>query len=181
MVLEVSRKVWMGGLAFAAACAVLGLVLWRPEPLFLVPFGLMVASFPLLAHLDAIKLDGDRLSVRRGFRWVGPVDLTDLVVLGYRPMAYRRPATWMLIQRDAGPKLRWPRTLDLDSETRQRLVGQDGLRLLEVAAGSAFSEVPGLSAHIARCAVGSGAVIDSRALGAIDAAARRRQGGQPAV
>lgn len=168
-----SRRIWIGGLVFAAACVLLSVAVWKAEPLVGVPIGLLLASFPLLVHLDAVELDGDLLSVRRGIRWVGPVDLRNVVGLGYRPMAYRRPAVWLLIQREAGPRLRWHRLIGIEREVRQHLAEQCGLQVIEVAAGSSISEVPGLAEHLAERVLGSGAVVEERARAALARSIRR--------
>jgi hypothetical protein len=167
VVLQVRRAVWITGLALAAACALLALVLWHPGPLWGVPPGLLLASFPLLAHLDAIRLDGPRLSVRRGFRWVGPVDLDHLVALGYRPPTHRRPPVWLLIQRQAGARRRWYWRWNVEPDLRARLDRLDGLRVVEVAAGGRLSEAPGLADHLADHVLTSDALVEARARAAL--------------
>lgn len=161
--LQIPRRVWVGGLGLSGACVVLSVVLWNPVPLVGVFFGLFIASFPLLARLDAVKLDGTRMSVRKAIRWVGPVDLTRLVGFAYRPQSHRRPAVWLLIQREAGPRLRWYWRAGLEHHLRDMLADQRDLRLVEVAAGGSLSEFPGLAEHLAHYVLPSGALVEERA------------------
>ena len=78
------RALWIGGLVLIAASMVISLVLWPPAGLFGL-VGLLFAASPLIARLDAVKLDGPYLRVRKAIRWVGPVDLRTLVALSYHP------------------------------------------------------------------------------------------------
>jgi hypothetical protein len=153
----------VGGAVFAAAGVLLSLALWRPEPLLIVPIGLLFVAAPLLAHLDAVELDGRWLRVRRGIRWVGPVDLDELVAFGFRPPTPRRPPVWLLIQRDAGSRFRWYWRWNVEPAVRDRLAGDRSLRVLEVAAGGACSTVPGLADHLARHVLRSDALVEARA------------------
>jgi hypothetical protein len=122
----------------------------------------------LLARLDAIRLDGPSLSVRRGIRWVGPVDLRTLVALAYRPGSVRSPPVWLLIQRDAGSRLRWYWRMNLEADLRSRLDGQRDLRVVEVAAGAGLSKLPGLADELAGYVLASDALVEQRARATLD-------------
>jgi len=113
----VPRALWVSGFVLAAGGGALCLVLGRLEPLVLVAIGLTLAAFPLFARADAVEIDGPHVRVRRLIWWRGPVDLRQLVALVYRPMTPRSPAAWMLIQRQAGPPLRWYWRLVIGRET----------------------------------------------------------------
>lgn len=171
LTLRVPRAVWITGLVIAGVCFLLGIALMEPWFAAGVLVGLLIASFPLLTRLDAVKLEGPLLSVRRGFRWSGPVNLRSLVALAHQPAAYRRPAVWLLIQREAGPKLRLTRRASLEADLREALTDQDDLQVLQVAAGSPSTEVPGLAEHLHRHVLASGALVEPRAREALD---RRR-------
>ena len=163
VVLQVPRSVQVAGAAFVVGAVLVSLVTWHAVPLLLVPIGLLFVAAPWVARLDAIELDGRWLRVRRGFRWVGPVDLGNLVALGLRPASPRRPTVWLLIQRDAGTRFRWYWRANVERGVRDRLAGDRSLRVVEVAAGGALSTVPGLADHLARYVLGSDALIEERA------------------
>ena len=144
----------------AAVCAMLSLVLSSPLLLFGTAMGLLLAAFPLLTRLDELKLSGPMLTVRKGLHWVGPIDLRELVAIGYRRRTHRAPAAWLLVQRDAGPRFRWHRTWNFTRETRAALAGADDLRVVEVAAGSRIAEMPLVAERLAEYASRSDTVID---------------------
>lgn len=164
----VPRTMWIGGLVIAAASVAASVVIRNPALLWGVPIGLLLAAFPLLARLDAVELDGERLRVRRGIRWVGPVDLRNLVAFGYRPPTPRSPPVWLLIQREAGTRLRWYWRLNVERDVRTRLSAHRDLRVVEVAAGRPRSEPSALADHLARYVLASDALVEERARIAID-------------
>ncbi len=167
LVLRSPRWIWQAGLAVSAVSLAVAIALDHPAPLVGMFGGLLVASFPLIARLDAVKLDGPQLSVRKAVRWVGPIDLRRLVALLYVPQAYRRPAQWLLIQREAGPRFRARHWIGVDTELRERLADQRDLRIVTVAAGSKLAVFPGLAAHLAEHATGPATLVADQAARAL--------------
>lgn len=160
--LRIPRPVWVTGLVIAGVSVVACLVIWHPGPLFGVAAGLMLASAPLVTRLDAVEIDGPRLRVRKLFRWVGPVDLRELDTLYYLPRTHRRPAAWLLIQSEVGPRLRWYWRINIEPGVRAQLAGRRELRVVEVAAGSRRTQIPGLADLLDDHVLSSDASVDQR-------------------
>lgn len=165
---RVPRSWWVAGLMFACVCVASGFLLGERLLLIASMAGFLLASFPLIARLDAVKADGPLLSVRRGVRWTGPVDLRNLVALDYVPMAPRRPAVWLLIQWDTGPQLRLPTKLGMEADLRRALADHDDLRVVQVAAGQPFSQIPGLAELLRHYASSSNVLVGERARAALE-------------
>lgn len=164
---QIPRPLWVGGLVVAAAAALVALALGSAWPLIVVPFGLLVATFPLIVRVDAVELDGPHLRVRRFVRWVGPVDLRQLVALVYRPRTQRAGAAWLLVQRQTGRRLRAHWRFVIGRETYERLRRQHDLRVVEVGAGSRLAPIPGLADRLAQYVLPTGAIVDERARAAL--------------
>ena len=74
----------------AIACAALGIglavALWHWAFLLIAVAGLaMVAVGNAVIGLTRIAVDGRLLAVRQVLRWQGPIDVGDLVAIGYAP------------------------------------------------------------------------------------------------
>ena len=65
------------------------------------------------------------VSVRQNLRWQGPIDLRRLVGLGYVPWRGTRfPASWTLVQREAGQTYRWTRFQAIEGEMVRAAAGR---------------------------------------------------------
>ena len=152
----------------AIGCAVvgIGLAIALRHWAFLL---IAVAGFAMVAVGNAVigmtrmAVDGRLLAVRQVLRWQGPIDIGDLVAIGYAPAASRRMSgRWRFVQPNAGPPLRRSATPGLRSGACRRLEQRDDLRVVTVYCGRGYLS-PGLQRHLAPYVLQSSALISATA------------------
>lgn len=118
--------------------------------------------------LTRIAVDGPHISVRQVRRWQGPVDLRDLVALGYwGTTSTRMSSRWWLVQTTAGPAFGRAVHGGFDEALLAELAARPGLRVVTIYSGRGFLS-PGLARHLARHVIGSPARISTNAQSVFD-------------
>lgn len=145
---------------------------------------LVVAAIGTLAIVSAnvaigrtrIAVDGPRLSVRHVLRWHGPIDLRELVAVGFwRTTSTRMSSRWRLVQTTAGPALGPSASGAFDKGLFDELRQESGLRVVTIYSGRGFLS-PGFEHHLGRYVVGSSARISTNAQSVFDELGIRRAG-----
>ena len=96
-----------------------------------------------------IAVDGRLLAVRQVVRWQGPIDVGDLVAIGYAPAVSRRMSgRWRFVQTDAGPPYGRTAYQGFDRSLADQLKQRDDLRVVTVYCGRGFLS-PGFQRHLA--------------------------------
>jgi hypothetical protein len=166
----------------AIAAGVLGLVL--AIVLQQWPFVLVAASGAaailvgnLVIGATRIAVDGPRLSVRQVRSWQGPVDLRELVALGFwKATSTRMSSRWWFVQTTAGPAFGRAAHGGFDPALLAELRPRDDLRVVTIYSGRGFLS-PGLERHIGRHVAGTPARISANAQSVLDELGTRRAGG----
>ena len=152
----------------AVACAVAGValavVLGQWPFLILAAFGAVaVAVGNALVGLTRIAVDGRMLAVRHIARWQGPIDLGELVAVGYAPAASTRMSgRWRFVQTVAGPPYGRTAYQGIDRELAERLTQRSDLRVMTVYCNRGFLS-PGFQRHVAPIVQQSSALVSSTA------------------
>ncbi len=99
--------------------------------------------------MTRIAVDGRLLAVRQVLRWQGPIDVGDLVAIGYAPaVSLRMSGRWRFVQRSAGPPLRRSAHQGFEPELAEQLAQRDDLRVVTVYCGRGYLS-PGFQRHLA--------------------------------
>ena len=152
----------------AVACAVAGValavVLGQWPFLILAAFGVVaVAVGNTLVGLTRIAVDGRMLAVRHIARWQGPIDLGELVAVGYAPAASTRMSgRWRFVQTVAGPPYGRTAYQGIDRELAEPLMQRSDLRVMTVYCNRGFLS-PGFQRHVAPIVQQSSALVSSTA------------------
>jgi hypothetical protein len=138
----------------AIGCAIVGIALavalrhWAFLVIAVAGFA-MVAAGNAVIGMTRVAVDGRLLAVRQVLRWQGPIDVGDLVAIGYAPAASRRMSgRWRFVQRVAGPPLRRSAHQGFEVELAASLARRDDLRVVTVYCGRGYLS-PGLQRHVA--------------------------------
>ncbi len=152
----------------ALACAVVGIVMavalqqWA----FLIVAVVGVAAVAvgnLIIGLTRVAVDGRLLAVRQIARWQGPIDLGDLVAIGYAPAASRRMSgRWRFVQTVAGPPYGRSAYQGFEPALADQLKQRDDLRVVTIYVGRGFLS-PGFERHLARFVLPSPALVSDGA------------------
>jgi hypothetical protein len=150
----------------AIGCAVVGVGLaialrhWAFLLIAVAGFA-MVAVGNAVIGMTRVAVDGRLLAVRQILRWQGPIDLGDLVAIGYTPAVSRRMSgRWRFVQPTAGPPLRRSAHQGFEAELAERLAQRDDLRVVTVYCGRGYLS-PGLQRHLAPFVRQSSALISA--------------------
>lgn len=152
----------------AFACAVVGIglavVLQHWAFLIVAAVGVVtVAVGNLVIGLTRVAVDGRLLAVRQIARWQGPIDLGDLVAIGYAPAASRRMSgRWRFVQTVAGPPYGRSAYQGFEPSLADQLKQRDDLRVVTVYVGRGFLS-PGFQRHVAGFALPSPALVSEGA------------------
>jgi hypothetical protein len=150
----------------ALGCAVVGIglavALWHWTFLLIAVAGLaIVAVGNAVIGMTRVAVDGPLLAVRQVLRWQGPIDVGDLVAIGYAPAVSRRMSgRWRFVQRVAGPPLRRSAHQGFEAELAERLARRDDLRVVTVYCGRGYLS-PGLQRHLAPYVLQSSALVSA--------------------
>ncbi len=152
----------------ALACAVVGIVLavalqqWA----FLIVAAVGVVAIGvgnLVIGLTRVAVDGRLLAVRQIARWQGPIDLGDLVAVGYAPAVSRRMSgRWRFVQTVAGPPFKRSAYQGFERELADQLKQRDDLRVVTVYVGRGFLS-PGFQRHLVGFVLPSPALVSDGA------------------
>jgi hypothetical protein len=152
----------------AIACAVVGVVLAAAlqQWAFLIVAVVGVVAVVvgnLVIGLTRVAVDGPHLAVRQIARWQGPIDLGELVAVGYAPAVSRRMSgRWRFVQTEAGPPYGRSAYQGFEPALAERLKQRDDLRAVTVYVGRGFLS-PGFERHIARFVLPSPALVSEGA------------------
>jgi hypothetical protein len=152
----------------AIACAVVGIVLavaFQQWPFLIVAaVGVVAVGVGnLVIGLTRVAVDGRLLAVRQVARWQGPIDLGDLVALGYAPATSRRMSgRWRFVQTVAGPPYGRSAYQGFEPTLADQLKRRDDLRVVTVYVGRGFLS-PGFERHIAKFVLPSPALVSDGA------------------
>lgn len=114
-----------------------------------------------------IAIDGPRLSVRHVVRWQGPIDLRELVAVGFIDVVSRRMASrWRLVQTTAGDNFGRLARDGFDAPLADELQQTPELRVVTIYSGRGFLS-PGLARHLARYVIDSPARLSPTARAAL--------------
>jgi hypothetical protein len=150
----------------AVGCAVVGVglavALWQWAFLIVAVAGFAaVAVGNLVIGRTRVAVDGRQLAVRQVVRWQGPIDVADLVAIGYAPAAsLRMSGRWRFVQRTAGPPLRRSAYQGFEPPLAERLSQRDDLRVITVYCGRGYLS-PGFQRHLAPYIRRSGALVSA--------------------
>ncbi len=152
----------------AVAAAAVGIALavaLRQWPFLIVAvFGVVaVAVGNAIIGLTRVAVDGRMLAVRQAFSWEGPIDLGDLVAVGYAPAASTRMSSrWRFVQTVAGPPYGRTAYQGIDRDLADRLKRRSDLRVVTVYSNRGYLS-PGFQRHLAPYVRPSSAVVSSTA------------------
>jgi hypothetical protein len=138
----------------AIGCAAVGIglavALWHWAFLLIAVGGLaMVVVGNAVIGVTRIAVDEGLLAVRQVLRWQGPIDVGDLVAIGYAPaVSLRMSGRWRFVQRSAGPPLRRSAHHGFEPELAEQLARRDDLRVVTVYCGRGYLS-PGFQCHLA--------------------------------
>lgn len=118
----------------------------------------LVAMILWLARNAGIAIDGTELYVGQPFGWKGPVDLANLVAIGYTPQFKRTPAYLRLIQTSAGSRLLPGSLVGFEKDVAKAIREQSGLKTLLVGFKGSYL-MPGLPRFIGQCTDGTDLVL----------------------
>jgi hypothetical protein len=152
----------------AIACAIVGIALavavqhWAFLIVAAVGF-VTIAAANLVIGLTRVAVDGRLLAVRQIARWQGPVDVGDLVALGYAPAGSRRMSgRWRFVQTVAGPPYGRSAYRGFEPALADRLKQRDDLRVVTVYVGRGFLS-PGFQRHLVGFVLPSEALVSDGA------------------
>jgi hypothetical protein len=138
----------------AIACAVVGIGLavalrhWAFLVVAVAGFAMVVVGNAVIGA-TRVAVDGRLLAVRQVLRWQGPIDVGDLVAIGYAPAVSRRMSgRWRFVQRTAGPPLRRSAHQGFEPPLAEQLARCDDLRVVTVYCGRGYLS-PGFQRHLA--------------------------------
>ena len=110
-----------------------------------------------------IAIDGPRLAVRQVIRWQGPIDVGNLVAIGYAPAVSRRMSgRWRFVQPDAGEPYRRTAYQGFEPPLADQLKQRAELRVVTVYCGRGFLS-PGFQRHLAPHVLESPALVSEAA------------------
>ena len=167
--------IWWVAIVVGALGLVLAIAL-RQWPFLLVAASGAAAILVgnLVIGSTRIAVEGPRLSVRQVRSWQGPIDLRELVALGFwKATSTRMSSRWWFVQTTAGPAFGRPAHGGFDPALLAELRQRDELRVVTIYCGRGFLS-PGLERHIGRHVAGTPARISTSAQSVI-AELRTRQ------
>ena len=156
--------IWWVAVASAVVGVVLAIALQQWAFLIVAAFGtaaIMVGN--LAVGRSRIAIDGPRLSVRQVVRWQGPIDLRELVAVGFwKALSRRMSSRWRLVQTVAGPEFGPTAHDGFERALVEELEIQPGLRVVTIYSGRGFLS-PGFDRHLAAHVAGTPARISTSA------------------
>jgi hypothetical protein len=161
--------IWWVAIAVGALGLVLAIALQQWPFLVVAASGAAaIVVGNLVVGRTRIAVDGPRLCVRQVRSWQGPIDLRELVALGFwKATSTRMSSRWWFVQTKAGPAFGRAAHGGFDPALLAELRSRDDLQVLTIYSGRGFLS-PGLERHIGRHVAGTPARISTSAQSVLD-------------